>query len=59
MTTPDEQVATSIVIEFRRLGLLGDKTLENLAPKLSSGSLSPIDWKLLFEIERPGNKEAK
>lgn len=59
MKTPDEQVAGSIVAEFKRLGLLSDTTLAKLKPKLLIGSLSAADWKLLFETERPNNGETK
>jgi hypothetical protein len=50
---PDEEVALGIIAEFKRLGLLSDATLERLKPRLSTGSLSAADWKLLIETERP------
>ena len=59
MKTPDEQVAESIVTEFKKLGLLSDLTLEKLNLRLPTGSLSAADWKLLFETERPKKGGAK
>lgn len=58
MRTPDEQVAESIIAEFRKQGLLSDASLEKIRAKLSSGDLSASAWKLAFEIDRP-KKETK
>lgn len=59
MKTPDEQVAESILAEFKKLGVLTDHALEKLKPKLPAGSLSASDWKFLFETDRPKNGGAK
>jgi hypothetical protein len=56
---PDEEVAQSIITEFKRLGLLSEGTLERLKPRLSAGLLSAADWKLLFETERPTAGETR
>jgi hypothetical protein len=56
---PDEEVAQSIITELKRLGRLSDGSLERLKPRLSTGSLSAADWKLLFETERPATRETR
>jgi hypothetical protein len=57
MKKPDEEVAERIVAEFKKFGLLSDTALEKLKPRLVAGSLSSVDWSLLFDTDRP-SKEA-
>jgi hypothetical protein len=57
MKTPDEQVAESIIAEFKKQGLLSDAGLEKIKAKLSSGSLSSGAWKLAFETDRPKKED--
>jgi hypothetical protein len=57
MKTPDEQVADSILAEFKKQGLLSDAALDKIKPKLISGSLSASSWKLAFETDRPKKEE--
>jgi hypothetical protein len=59
MSKPDEEVADRIIAEMKASGLLSEATLEKLKPKLIAGSLSPQDWKLLFDLDRPKGEEPK
>lgn len=59
MKSPDEQVAESIIAEFKKQGLLTDAALDKLKPKLINGTLSSADWKVAFETDRPKSGERK
>ena len=48
---PDDIVAEQIVIELREKRLISDSKLKDLTKKLSTGSLSSQDWRLLIELE--------
>ncbi len=47
---PDDIVAEQIVIELREKRLISDSKLKDLTKKLSTGSLSSQDWRLLIEL---------
>jgi hypothetical protein len=59
MKNPDEEVAERIIAEFKKHGLLSDPALEKLKPKLTTGSLSSLDWKLVFDTDRPKKENLK
>ena len=48
---PDDIVAEQIVIELREKRLISDSKLKDLTKKLSTGSLSSQDWRLMIELE--------
>ena len=48
---PDDIVAEQIVTELREKRLISDSKLKDLTKKLSTGSLSSQDWRLLVELE--------
>lgn len=52
MKKPDEEVGEKIIAELKKQKLLSKTGLEKLRPKLISGSLSSLDWKLVFDIDR-------
>lgn len=58
MTKPDEDVGENIMAELKKQRLLSKAGLEKLKRKLISGSLSSLDWKLIFETDRPTKKES-
>jgi hypothetical protein len=58
MKTPDEHVGENIIAELKKQGLLSKAALEKLKRKLISGSFSSLDWKLIFETDRPMKKES-
>ncbi|MBI4325445.1 MAG: hypothetical protein HY674_09295 [Chloroflexi bacterium] len=59
MKKPDEEVAERIIAEFRKRGLLSDLALEKLKPRLVTGSLSSVDWRLVFDTDRPKKEDSK
>lgn len=59
MKSPDEQVADNIAAEFKKQKLLADATVDKILPKISQGSLSSLDWKLLFDTNREKAKAEK
>ena len=59
MKTPDEHVGENIIAELKKQGLLSKAALEKLKPKLIAGSLSFLDWKLIFDTDRPKKEESK
>ncbi len=59
MKKPDEEVGENIIAELRKQKLLSKAALEKLKPKLISGSLSSLDWKLLFDTDRPAKETSK
>jgi len=59
MKKPDEEVADRIIAEFQKHGLLSDPALEKLKPRLITGSLSSLDWKLVFDTDRPKKENSK
>ncbi len=56
MKSPDEEVATRIIEQLRKQGILSDVTLRKLEPIIAAGKLSAEDWKLVVEFNR---REAK
>lgn len=59
MKKPDEEVADNIIAELREQGLLSEAALEKLKPKLVRGTLSSLDWKLVFDTDRPKKEDPK
>jgi len=59
MKKPDEEVGDDIIAELREQGLLSEAALEKLKPKLVSGSLSSLDWKLVFDTDRSKKEDPK
>ncbi len=55
---PDDIVAEQIVIELREKRLISDSKLKDLTKKLSTGSLSSQDWRLMIELEVDTNTES-
>lgn len=56
--TPDDIVAEQIVAELYEQQLVSEAKLKDLAKKLSMGTLSPQDWRLLVELEVATEAEA-
>lgn len=52
MKSPDEEVASRIIEQLRKQGILSDVTLGKLEPILAEGKLSAEDWKVIFEFDR-------
>lgn len=48
---PDDIVAEQIVVELHEQRLISESKLEGLTKKLSTGTLSSQDWRLLVELE--------
>lgn len=48
---PDDVVAEQITIELREKRLISDSKLKDFTKKLSTGTLSSQDWRLLVELE--------
>jgi hypothetical protein len=59
MKKPDEEVGEKIIAELRKQKLLSKAGLEKLKPKLISGSLSSLDWKIIFDTDRPTKEGPK
>ena len=59
MKKPDEEVGENIIAELQKQKLLSKAALEKLKPKLISGSLSSLDWKLLFDTDRAPKETSK
>lgn len=57
MKDPDEEIAGNIIEKFRAKNLLSETKLSKLKTDLSTGKLTPDDWKLLFETDRPETSE--
>lgn len=55
--TADQEVAERIVARLRESKLLSDSALAKLGPKLTAGTLSADDWKLIVELDRPDKKK--
>ncbi len=55
--TPDDIVAEQIVSELHEQQLVSEAKLKDLAKKLSTGTLSPQDWRLLVELEVDADTE--
>ncbi len=58
MATPDKELASRIVDQLRKAGLLSESALSKVQEGLSAGTLSPEDWKLVVELEMSGKKGA-
>ena len=56
--TPDDIVADQIVAELHAQQLISEAKLKDLAKKLSTGTLSSQDWRLLAELEVDADTEA-
>lgn len=48
--SPDEQVAATVIAEFKNCGLLTEASIEKIKDKLATGQITQEDWKLLFEL---------
>jgi hypothetical protein len=59
MKKPDEDVGENIIAELKKQKLLSKSGLEKLKPKLIAGSLSSLDWKLIFDTDRPIKDKTK
>ena len=52
MKSPDQEVASRIIEQFRKARILSEKTLEKLGPILAAGKLSAVDWQTIFDFDR-------
>ena len=59
MKKPDEEVGEKIIAELAKQKLLSKAGLEKLRPKLISGSLSSLEWKIIFDTDRPTKERPK
>lgn len=50
MSTPSETLTARILDRLVHEGLLDEKQRGRMAPKLTDGSLSAEDWRLLVEL---------
>jgi hypothetical protein len=53
MRTSDDEVAEKIIAEFRKNRLLSETGIQKISQVLVEGRLSPEDWRLVFEVDRP------
>ena len=53
MTTPDEEVAEKVLRHLRDEKLLTEDSIQRVGKGLAKGALSPGDWRLIFETDRP------
>lgn len=58
MAKPDEELAVRIVERLRKASILSESALGKVLAGLSTGNLSPEDWKLLVELELSDGKGA-
>ncbi len=56
MKTPDDEVASRIIERLRKENFLSEAALVKLRLNLTTGKLSGDDWKLIFDIDRPGKE---
>ena len=58
MVKPDTELSSRIVQRLRNAGLLSEGILGKVEAGLSTGTMSPEDWKLVVELEMSGKKGA-
>jgi hypothetical protein len=57
MTTPDEEVAERVLRRLGEMKLLTENSIQKVGKDLARGALSPGDWRLIFETDRPGKED--
>lgn len=56
MVKPDTELSSRIVQRLRNAGLLSEGILGKVEAGLSTGTMSPEDWKLVVELEMSEKK---
>jgi len=57
MKTPDEEVTEKISGALRKSKILSDGAIKKIAGLIATGSMTPEDWRLAFELDRAEESE--
>lgn len=58
MKSPDETLAEQIIAELKKEEIIDTTKIDSYKAKLSNGSISAEDWRLLCELADRGKEKA-